>query len=173
MVDARAYCENMYDKWYAGHGWAIVAVAGGVEVKNPAGVKHKLYTESRDWVECLDKFPGTTQRLWSFSLNYLVNAHKIDPELARSSLVAFYDGLAEIRGTVRKRLGESWDHCVSMRLRALTALTGCGDDKMAELAKAYIETEKNSEDLWRLVVNNNHGLMLVQSLIEAALGCLD
>lgn len=173
MVDARAYCENMYDKWYAGHGWAIVAVADGIEVNNPAGVKHKLYTESRDWVECLEKYPGTTQRLWSYSLNYLVDAHKIDPLLARESLVAFYDGLSEVRGTVRKRLGESWDHCVSMRLRALTALTGSRDDRMAELAKAYIEAEKRSEDLWGLVVNNNHGLMLVQSLIEAALGRYD
>lgn len=170
MVDARAYCENMYSKWYAGHGWAIVRAGDGIEINNPAGVKHDLYEESRDWVECLEKYPGTTQRLWSYSLNYLVDAHKISPRHARERLVAFYDGLAEIRSTVRKRLGESWDHCVSMRLRALTALTGSGDAEMEKLAKNYIEVEKNSEDLWALVVNNNHGLMLVQSLVEAALG---
>lgn len=164
------FCPNLFETWHLNKGWGLrFDSEDSILVTNPTGNTRLLASSAETWRSSFEEASGKTELLWITSLSYLINAYKKFPAFTTQSLTTFYSLYPTVRHELRRRLGHSWDHSVALRLSALAALTGCGDEEVCELAKNFIEVETEGEDLWSLIQPNNHGFMLTQSLIESAI----
>ena len=152
-----------------GWGWSIDTESLPPVVTNSIGATHPVPSSRQEWVEIFNDAPGPPELLWIVSLNYLVPLAKSDSEYATETLRSFYEAFWEEHDTIKQRLGSSWDHCSSLRLKTLCALNGSGNQLLNEEAMAYLRKEIDRENYWQQIALNNHGLMLIDALNGVAL----
>lgn len=161
---------GLYENWDMGWAWSISYPEGKFPlVTNAIAAKHEIPDSIEEWQQVFDSTASPSELLWAVSLNYMVDLHKHRPDYAFNALEAFYGAFWNSREDISATLGSSWDHCSSMRLKSLTALTGAGDLRVANRARDYLAEELGKEDFWHLITPNNHGLMLLDSLIGVSL----
>lgn len=160
----------LYKAWNMGWAWKLSSSKGKVPtVRNAIAAQHPIPAIASEWEEVFSAASSPSELLWATSLNYMVDLHKCDPAYATSALEAFYKAFWDSSSEISRILGSSWDHCSSMRLKALTALTGSSDPKMEQLADRFLQQEMAAEDYWSQIERNNHGLMLLDALIGVGL----
>lgn len=170
----KQFNKACYENWSMGWAWRLSTPIGGIPtVTNAIAAQHPIPTSAGEWDEIFNAATNASELLWAASLNYMVDLHKHDSTYAVSALRAFYDAFWRSFHEIAETLGSSWDHCSSMRLKTLTALTGSGDTQMEQLAYQYLRKETDAEDYWRLIERNNHGLMLLDALIGVSLVSAD
>lgn len=152
-----------------GWGWSIDTESLPPVVTNSIGATHLVPNSCQEWVDIFNDASGPPELLWIVSLNYLVPLAKSDSVYAIETLRSFYDAFWEERDTIKQRLGSSWDHCSSLRLKTLCALNGSGNQLLKNEAMAYLRKEIDRENYWQQVALNNHGLMLIDALTGVAL----
>lgn len=168
------FSNDLYEDWNMGWAWKLSWSKGEVPtVRNAIAAQHPIPAIASEWEEVFSSASNPSELLWATSLNYMVDLHKYDPAYATSALEAFYSAFWDSSSKISRILGSSWDHCSSMRLKALTALTGSNDPKMEHLADRYLQQEMAAEDYWLQIERNNHGLMLLDALIAVGLVSAD
>lgn len=157
---------GLYENWDMGWAWNISYPEGKFPlVTNAIAAKHEIPDSIEEWQQVFDSTASPSELLWAVSLNYMVDLHKYRPDYAFQALQTFYDAFWGSRDEIAATLGSSWDHCSSLRLKSLTALTGAGDLRIENLAHRCLTEELGKEDYWQMITPNNHGLMLLDSLI--------
>lgn len=152
-----------------GWGWSINQESHPPVVTNSIGATHPVPNSSHEWASIFADAPGPSELLWQVSLNYLVPLSKENPEYATEALESFYEAFWNARGDLRRRLGSSWDHCSSLRLKTLCALNGSAGDALRDAAARLLRREIAAENYWSQIALNNHGLMLVDALVSVAI----
>ncbi|WP_408931049.1 heparinase II/III family protein [Corynebacterium sp. YSMAA1_1_D6] len=160
------FVNSLYLEWSMGWGWTLQKKDEMYVVKNSINATHPVEQDPEGWNDLIRTTGNKSEMLWVLSLNYLVDIAKIDPSYAETALLSFYDVFTVSRHELAVFLGTSWDHCCAMRLKALVALSSA-QSPLRQSARKLLEDEIQGEDYWALIVRNNHGLMLLESLIAA------
>lgn len=165
-MSAQGFVDSLYQQWSMGWGWNLEKKDGVYVVKNSIDAFHPVERTPKAWSELIRRTKSKSEMLWALSLNYLVDIAKNDPTYAEAALLSFYDSFKMSRHELSVFLGTSWDHCCAMRLKSLVALSSA-QSPLRESAIKLLEYEIKGEDYWALIVRNNHGLMLLESLMAA------
>lgn len=164
--------ENVMNNFYA-----ILDISGWGDISSfrnrgififPTGREFAPFTNAKSWQE-VQNYPVLTDRLWAYSLKYswwlFQNGYR---DLAVKTVNTFYESSLESEETFEKYLPGSWDHAVSIRLALLACMLPNATFEEHEAIRNYIRLELN----WALtdgnVKDNNHGFMLVVSILIAS-----
>lgn len=170
ITNSPEFAENVYNNWNMGWGWKISEANGGsIVIQTPVAWSFTLPESKTGWEDLLKSNLQISRLLWATSLTYIVDLEKSDPKKAMLVLDSFQEALNDSRKSLASNLTASWDHNIAMRLRALVALTHNPETKIGQRSLEILKGEIESEDFFALIVPNNHGLMLIEGLMYAAI----
>lgn len=139
----------------------------------PGGNLFTVPNSEEEWKQVLD-YTVATDRLWGFSLKYawwfkLQGYHDRAIEIIKS----YYSNSNEASTLFEESLPGSWDHAVALRLQVLACMIPSANNHEAEILERFIKREIEWAEKPGHIKMNNHGFMLVDSLIVSSLALLN
>lgn len=168
VVSASDLLTALYNEYSMGQGWKRLNVSANYcQYQLPTKGVLELNGYKTDWMK-LAHANFSSNRLWSLSLKYLIDLSKINSRLAIDILNSFYQTLWLKYDELQSTLPGSWDHCTAMRIEVLCGLIGSGNDLLASRAFSELENEIAYALEPTHIKRNNHGFMLIESVILAS-----
>lgn len=133
----------------------------------PTGKKFVPIVEHSTW-NSVKNYPVLTDRLWAYSLKYawwlFRNGYR---QVAINTITSYYHSTSQNGSSFEKNLPGSWDHATSIRLTLLSCMLPELHENERKQFEKYIQIELNWACVDANIKNNNHGFMLVVSILIA------
>lgn len=179
LLTDKASCRSYYYDYsaYPKNKWCLTSSGGGYLIVSPIGSEFSLeFVSTELWSE-IPSDQEQSNMLWLYSLGYVVpllESHK-EVDLSKKILLSFGKFVKSSSGKEKIKRMTSWDHCLAELLRTLVAIYSINkaldfnDQELESIVEELIEFSVIESRKPDMVKMNNHGMMLVFSLMHVRL----